>query len=73
MGQRGRPKSNVTPKEKWTITYVVMGSKDKKGKYNNYKVVRNQDNKLKCNCLAYMCGRTSQCKHILNIKNHLHI
>ena len=50
-----------------------MGSKDKKGKYQDYKVVRNQDNQLKCNCLAFQCGRTKVCKHIQNIKDHLHI
>ena len=47
--------------------------KDKKGKYQDYKVVRNQDNQLKCNCLAFQCGRTKICKHIQNIKDHLHI
>ena len=46
-----------------------MGSKDKKGKYQDYKVIRNQDNQLKCNCLAFQCGRTKVCKHILNIKD----
>lgn len=70
---RGRPKTNLIPKEKWTITYIVMGSKDKQGKFQNYKVVRNQDNQLKCNCLAFQCGRTKVCKHIQNIKDHLHI
>ena len=70
---RGRPKTNLTPKEKWTMTYVVMGSKDKQGKFKDYKVVRDQDNKLKCNCLAFQCGRTKICKHIQNIKDHLHI
>jgi hypothetical protein len=70
---RGRPKTNLIPKEKWTITYIVMGSKDKNGKFTNYKVVRNQDNQLKCNCLAFQCGRTKVCKHIQNIKDHLHI
>jgi hypothetical protein len=70
---RGRPKTNLIPKEKWTITYIVMGSKDKNGKFTDYKVVRNQDNQLKCNCLAFQCGRTKQCKHITNIKEHLHI
>lgn len=70
---RGRPKTNLIPKEKWTITYIVMGSKDKQGKFKDYKVVRNQDNQLKCNCLAFQCGRTKQCKHIINIKEHLHI
>lgn len=73
MGQRGRPKSNVVPKEKWTMTYIVMGSKDKQGKFQEYKVIRNQNNQLKCNCLAFQCGRTKYCKHIQNIKNHLHI
>ncbi len=73
MGQRGRPKKNIVPKEKWTITYVVMGSKDAKGKYKNYRVVRNQDDKMRCNCLAFQCGRTKVCKHIQNIKDHLHI
>lgn len=70
---RGRPKKIQTLTEKWTITYIVMGSKDKKGKYQDYKVVRNQDNQLKCNCLAFQCGRTKVCKHIQNIKDHLHI
>jgi hypothetical protein len=70
---RGRPKTNLIPKEKWTITYVVMGSKDKNGKFTDYKVIRNQDNQLKCNCLAFQCGRTKVCKHIQNIKDHLHI
>jgi hypothetical protein len=62
---RGRPRKTQIPTEKWTITYIVMGSKDKKGKY--------QDNQLKCNCLAFQCGRTKVCKHIQNIKDHLHI
>lgn len=70
---RGRPKMNQIPTEKWNITYIVMGSKDKKGKYQNYKVVRNQDNQLRCNCLAFQCGRTNVCKHIQNIKSHLYI
>jgi hypothetical protein len=70
---RGRPKTNLIPKEKWTMTYVVMGSKDKNGKFTDYKVIRNQDNQLKCNCLAFQCGRTKVCKHIQNIKDHLHI
>ena len=70
---RGRPKSTQILTEKWTITYIVMGSKDKIGKYQDYKVVRNQDNQLKCNCLAFQCGRTKVCKHIQNIKDHLHI
>jgi hypothetical protein len=70
---RGRPKTNLIPKEKWTITYIVMGSKDKNGKFTDYKVIRNQDNQLKCNCLAFQCGRTKVCKHIQNIKDHLHI
>jgi hypothetical protein len=73
MAQRGRPRKIQTPTEKWTITYVVMGSKDKNGKFQDYKVVRNQDNQLKCNCLAFQCGRTKICKHIQNIKDHLHI
>jgi hypothetical protein len=73
MATRGRPRKIQTPTEKWTITYIVMGSKDKKGKFQNYKVVRNQDNQLKCNCLAFQCGRTKICKHIQNIKDHLHI
>ena len=50
---RGRPRKIQIPTEKWTITYIVMGSKDKKGKYQDYKVVRNQDNQLKFNCLAF--------------------
>jgi hypothetical protein len=73
MAQRGRPKKNNPVQEKWTQTYVVMGSKDAKGKFKDYKVVRNQDNQLKCNCLAFQCGRTKVCKHIQNIKDHLHI
>jgi hypothetical protein len=73
MAQKGRPKKNTPIVEKWTQTYNVMGSKDKKGKYQDYKVVRNQDNQLKCNCLAFQCGRTKVCKHIQNIKDHLHI
>ncbi len=73
MATRGRPRKTQIPTEKWTITYVVMGSKDKQGKYSNYKVVRNQDDKMRCNCLAFQCGRTKVCKHIQNIKDHLHI
>jgi hypothetical protein len=73
MAQRGRPHKTQIPTEKWTQTYTVMGSKDTKGKYQNYKVVRNQDNQLKCNCLAFQCGRTKVCKHIQYIKDHLHI
>jgi hypothetical protein len=75
MATRGRPRKTQTqvPTEKWTQTYNVMGSKDAKGKFKDYKVVRNQDNQLKCNCLAFQCGRTKICKHIQNIKDHLHI
>jgi len=74
MAQRGRPRKTQIPTIKnWTIIYTVMGSKDKNGKFQDYKVSRNQDNQLKCNCLAFQCGRTKICKHIQNIKDHLHI
>lgn len=60
--------------EKWTIDYIVYGSINKKtGKKEKYNVTKNQDNKFKCTCLAYMCGRSRPCKHIKHIKSYLHI
>jgi len=60
--------------EKWTQDYIVYGSKNPKtNRQERYKVTRNQDDKFKCSCLAYMCGRSNPCKHITHIKSYLHI
>ncbi len=73
MGKTKYPYLNILG-NKWTQEYIVYGTKDKKtGKIPQYAVIRNQDNKFRCNCLAYMCGRSRPCKHIIHIKSYLHI